>query len=415
MRGVLWFLLLGAAAAMAAIALGANDGLVTLHAGRWRVDMSLNLFLLLAAGACGASAVGWRAAHGLWKLPARMAQRRALQRERAAHAALHEALLETSAGRFTRARKAALHALALTRDSASVWPGAATARLAAAQVAADALHRLQERPERDRAIDEALQAAAAAGQRVAEEGLRLRALEWAVEDRDVERARATVAALPPGVARRTQALRLRLQLARLEGQDDEALQTARLLAKHQAFSATASEGLLRSLAVRLLDGAHDVEQLRASWQALDADERHDPTVAVHAARRAAKLGDASLARAWLKPVWDRREHLSTDERAQLAAALADALDWVGSEWVAPLEEALVAHAEESGVAVLAGLAYVEMGLWGKARTVLAQAAHDPRLAPGLRRRAWRALAAAAREAGEDQRALECEQAAARID
>ena len=83
--------------------------------------------------------------------------------------------------------------------------------------------------------------------------------------------------------------------------------------------------------------------------------------------------------------------------------------------MAPLEEALVAHAEESGVAVLAGLAYVEMGLWGKARTVLAQAAHDPRLAPGLRRRAWRSLAAAAREAGEDQRALECEQAAARID
>ena len=44
----------------------------------------------------------------------------------------------------------------------------------------------------------------------------------------------------------TQALRLRLQASRLARQPMEALRTARLLAKHQAFSKVAAQGLLRS-------------------------------------------------------------------------------------------------------------------------------------------------------------------------
>jgi outer membrane PBP1 activator LpoA protein len=48
----------------------------------------------------------------------------------------------------------------------------------------------------------------------ADDGARLLAAEWAVEDRDVPRAQRLLDELPPGLARRTQALRLRLQTRR---------------------------------------------------------------------------------------------------------------------------------------------------------------------------------------------------------
>ena len=46
MQGIVWILLLAVAAVVGATALGANDGLVTLFWMGWRVDFSLNLFLL---------------------------------------------------------------------------------------------------------------------------------------------------------------------------------------------------------------------------------------------------------------------------------------------------------------------------------------------------------------------------------
>jgi HemY protein len=66
-----------------------------------------------------------------------------------------------------------------------------------------------------------------------DEGAELLAVVWAIDDRDAGRAIELVAELPAGVARRNQALRLRLLAQRLTGQARPALQTARLLAKHQ--------------------------------------------------------------------------------------------------------------------------------------------------------------------------------------
>ena len=47
MRGVIWLVLLFTAAVVSASVLGPNDGLVSIYQGAWRVDLSLNLFLLL--------------------------------------------------------------------------------------------------------------------------------------------------------------------------------------------------------------------------------------------------------------------------------------------------------------------------------------------------------------------------------
>src|SRR5690606_13862397 len=108
-----------------------------------------------------------------------------------------------------------------------------------------------------------------------------------------------LAELPPGVARRTQALRLRLNAARLANQPMEALRTARLLAKHQGFTADAAEGLLRTLAAETLRTARDPDQLRQLWLQLDAHDRADPMVVARAATRMAELGAPAEARQWL--------------------------------------------------------------------------------------------------------------------
>ena len=47
MRLAIWFVLLFAVAVVAAATFGANDGLASFYWGAWRVDLSLNFFVLM--------------------------------------------------------------------------------------------------------------------------------------------------------------------------------------------------------------------------------------------------------------------------------------------------------------------------------------------------------------------------------
>ena len=100
----------------------------------------------------------------------------------------------------------------------------------------------------------------------------------------------------------------------------EALQTARLLAKHQGFSQVAAQSLLRSLAIDVVCAAHDEEQLLRAWQSLDAADRRDVMVGARAAVRARDLGRPDLGRDYLQPHWNELGRMDADERAALAAS-----------------------------------------------------------------------------------------------
>ena len=121
MRGVLWVVLLFAVAVVAAMTLGTNDSLVTLNWRGWRVDLSLNLFLLLLVGGYFFLAATLRGIEALVSLPRRAGEWRRLQRERAVHAHLRDAQFELAEAMFARARRAG-ERVALT--GASDWPGA---------------------------------------------------------------------------------------------------------------------------------------------------------------------------------------------------------------------------------------------------------------------------------------------------
>ncbi len=414
MRGVIWLVLLFAVAVVAAITLGSNDGLVSLYWSGWRTDLSLNLFIVLWLLAFLLLSAAGQALISLVGLPRRARQWRELRRERAAHAHLQNALAEHFAARFSRANRAAQRALQASADVAALRTDAEFQTLAHT-LAASSLHQMQDRGGRDAALALLPQSPATPAARTAADGAALLAVQWALDDRDAERALARLADMPAGVARRTHALRLRLQAQRLARQPVAALHTARQLAKHQAFTAAVASSLMRALAYEALEGAHDSEQLRRVWAEFEASERSDALIVARAALRASALGAPEDARTWLRPLWEGLAEQAPPERAQLALALMESTTGMGTEWLPRLEAALARHADEPAVVAAVGAAFAERQLWGKARRALEAAASSPDLAAGARRRITRMLASLARDEGDEPRAQQFEQRAAAID
>lgn len=414
MRAVIWFLLLFAVAVVAAATLGTNDGLVSVYWGEWRLDTSLNLFLLALIGTCFVLVSAINAINRLTGLPRRAHEWRVARRDRTAQAALRDALAQYFGGRYSRAQAAAQKALAIQADTPDLAQDNEFTVLGHL-LAAGSAHRLQDRVKRDEQLGQALDLSRRSlAARSAEEGARLLAAEWALDDRDAARALELLSELPPGVARRTHALRLKLQATRLGRQPQEALKTARLLAKHQGFSKVAAQGLLRSLAAESVSTAHDVDQLRRVWLQFDAADRRDPMVASCAARRAAQLGAPEEGRGWLRPFWDRLGELTTDDRAAVSQGLVACLAGIGPDWLQRLEAAAQAFPREPAIAHAVGSALAERRLWGKARQLLETAAEDAALSTEQRRHAWLALARLAEEEGDSARAVRCFESAARL-
>ena len=391
MRSIIWLLLLSVAAVVSATALGSNDGLVTIYWLGWRADLSLNFFLL-------ALVLTFLAVHSLVQgldrllaLPERAKRWRLANRDRIAQAALREALALYLAGRYTRSHKAAQKAVAIQADTPGLDLDAEFSALAHL-LSAGSLHRLQDRSKRDEHLQRALEISQLTRKpRVTEEGARLLMAECALGDNDATRALKDLAELPPGVARRTQALRLKLQATRITRQPLEALKTARLLAKHQGFSHNAAEGLIRTLATETLLTARDADQLRQTWQQLDPLDRQDPLIVAQAATRIANLGAPNEARQWLAPQWSRIGQLPPDAVDALAIALSHSLLGMEPDWLPRLDAATQPALRHPGLALALGLALAERQLWGKARSMLLSAANDLDLDLDRRRQAWAKL------------------------
>lgn len=229
----------------------------------------------------------------------------------------------------------------------------------------------------------------------------MRAARWALDDREPDAAMAWLRQLPQGAARRTLALRMKLKAARLAEEPTEALETARLLAKHRAFSPGAAQVIVRGLAIDQLNGSHDLAQLQRAWNSLEPAERLMPELAIHAAQRVTALGgDAQLAREWLLPVWEQQAQLDDGLKVKLVRALEAGLESLDGAWLARIEQAYRDNPRDATLQYVAGVACMKRQLWGKAQQLMSQATvglHDVT----LRRNAWRALALLAEERGDD--------------
>lgn len=423
MRLAFWLLALFAFAVALALGLSQQVGTVTVFVPPYRVDLSLNLVLISLTAFFALLYMALRGMAGFWVLPQQARRWRLQQRERSAQEHLLNAQICWVTGRYLRSRKAALQGLLhvnglLSIDDAGTHKNSlALMRSVLHMLAAESAHVLRDEKARDEHVQQLFQphqGLSASLRSEVQDAAHLSAARWALHDRDERSAHQFLSQLPLGTARRTLALRLRLKADRLGQMHLPALDTARLLAKHGAFSSTAASSLVRGLALAGIDDCRDEHQLQATWRLFQATEKAIPEVAAHAAKRLLSFhGDAALALQWLLPVWEAISQ-PTDERSdspvryRFTEVLAQALQNLApdSEWLARVEQARLANPRSVELQYLSGMLCLRHSLWGKASQLLEQAA--PRLPSSeLKRSAWRSLAELAEQKGDQTQALAC--------
>ena len=433
MRIALSLLALFAIAVATALLAGNNQGTITLFWPPYRVDLSLNLVLVLVLGAFVVLHLALRALSLLFGMPREARRWRIQHRERAMFVAMMDSLAHLVAGRFIRARKSAEMVLlqegVLHRGGEKPIYGDRL-RSMAHLLAAESAHSLQNREDREAHFRQALSQSDKRDAQETREGVQLRAARWALDDRDAAASLRWLEELPVGASRRTVALRLRLKAARLGGQTTTALETARLLAKHRAFSVAAGQSIVRGLVLELINATHDAVQLEKVWATLEVAERDNPDIAVRAAKRLLSLeGEAALSRTWLLPVWEQMlqgvaakvvpsdqsakqlaaQALTQDQGVGLVEALeqgfAQATDTPDADWLTRIEGAQLRYPGDPMLQYLAGMTCMHLKLWGKAQQLLTQSLPQLR-SDRLARSAWLSLALLAEQRGDAQAATQ---------
>jgi HemY protein len=281
MKALLW-LLLAFAAAVALVIFGrAHDSYVLFVYPPYRLELSLLLFAVLALASMAALYAAIRLVHHVTALPGHVRGFRARRRVAAAQSALASALQAYFEGRYARAGKEA----ALAHD-AGASPGLA------ALIAARAAHQLRNFSDRDQWLERA----AAAGESLQVARLVTRA-ELALDERDYDAAREALKDLHGSGPKNIASQRMLLRAERGAGNWREVLRIASQLEKRDAISpAMAEEFKIQAYVALLARAADDRAALEKCWRGIPSRDHAHPRVAIAAARHAAALGAATLAR-----------------------------------------------------------------------------------------------------------------------
>ena len=413
MRATLWFISLFSLAAATAWLAWHNDGTVALFWASYRIDLSLNLVLLVWI--LTVLLVVWvqQAVLALLALPQNEQRWRLQQKERAAHGALLESISHFMAGRFLRARKAAhlvLEKEALLQGAGLQLEHAVALRSVAHLMVAESAHALQDRGMRQTHWQAALEVAKnglSSETQVLTEGAQLRAARWLLDDRDAAGSLQFLKSLPPALGRRVVAMRLQLKAARLSGQPAQALETAMLLGKHKAFTPSTADSLVRSLILEWLSHMDDANVLQRWWLNLNPTHRATPDLVAEVVLRFVAVGgEGTVARSWLKPLWaplQSPQAWSSEQLTRMVQALeacsTDPQSADARPWLAQVELLQQARPQDARLQYLAGMVCKRHQLWGRAQVLLTMAVKGLQ-SPVLKRQAWCALAELAQQRHE---------------
>lgn len=434
MKSVFCFLFLAALAVALALLVGGNTATVTLFWVPYRVDMSFNLVLFTLVLAFVMLYLALRGWITLRRLPEQAHRWRVHQMERAVYIALLDALAYLMSGRFVRAQSAAEKAL---EQLAGLEPDGFAHHeqiaLQARWLAAESAKALGNMSRCDELVQAMLDAPVTRSAAPAREAAVLRAATWAVEARDPAIAARRLAELPQGALRRIQVLRLRLRLAQLQHDTHAALDMVRLLTKHHAFTPRVAASVLRGLILDALRETHDEGQLLKVWQSLDKTERATPELALALLDRWQMLsgqaqgglgaegddenvqtaGLRSVLTQCIETVWSAYGSLPSDLQHRLVLHVERQLPQLDAGWLAQIERQQQAHPADVGLQYLAGQAFMQRQLWGKAAFLLGQASHAA-LPVELARRTWCSLARLAENRGDEAAAQSAWKRAAQV-
>lgn len=355
MRLFLYLIFLFASAIGLALAARYNVGNVVLFYPPYRVDLSLNFFLLALLLLFVSLYVALRTIRRVQRLPGRVIAYRREKREREGDKSLRDALKALFEGRFGHAEKAATRAAVSPLNSGL-----------AALIAARAAHRMRQ-PER---CDTWLATIDDAGPlKMARVMTRL---ELLVDAHQPEAALEAFNELSAGGTRHIHALRLALKANQQSGNWPEVVRLVRSLDKHNALHPALSSRLLELAYDALLsDPAHDAESLRHLWAEVPAADRLKPSIAMYAARAFNRRGMSDEARMLVEKAlaaqWDER--LVRTYRECTAAEGSPAL----LAQIERCEQWIKQRPNDAELELTLGLLCLRQNLWGKAQRHLEQA------------------------------------------
>jgi len=356
MRGLFWLIAVFAAAVAFALAGRFGEAYVLFVYPPWRVEVSMLLAALALLAAFGVAYVTTRLIHHTLELPAQVRAFRTGRQRAQAQSALAAALQCYYEGRYARAEK----------EAALAWDAGAAPGIAAL-IAARSAHQLHE----DARRDQWLQRAEAAGESLHGATLLTQA-ELALDERDFAGARDALRSLRGAGPRNIAAARLQLRAERGLQNWEEVLRVATLLAKRGALpQAIAEEHRVQAQIELLARDASDPAALEARVRRIPDEDLAHPRVATAAARRAAEMGNAALAREVLE------RSLATDWNSALAQQYGElpAMEPQArqAEARARIERAerwLREHPEDPQLLATLGRLCMAAELWGKAQNYL---------------------------------------------
>lgn len=279
MRWIVWLLLVVSAAVGLALLMRFNHGNVALFWPPYRLDLSVNMTVLLLLVAFGIFHLLMLGLSKAIDLPSRVRDYQSRRLRLRAINAVRDSLLAFFEGRFGRVERLVQQ---IRSESDLAGP--------AALVAARAAHRLREFERRDQWLASARDATNSNAAYL------VTAAELAVEDQKGAEALTLIKSLHGRGARHIHTLRLALRAHEQTEDWDSVLQVLRQLEKRDALHPAAIQGI-RIRAVRALFARHrnDAAALKRDWSALSSQEREIPELLETGAAALAAAGEHEMA------------------------------------------------------------------------------------------------------------------------
>jgi HemY protein len=358
MRWLTSALLLAVLAAVVALILQINAGNVAFLVHPYRIDVSLNLFIV--ALLILLAVVYWvaRAIQKVADFPEQVKLYRTRREEIGGQQALIEAVRSLLEGRFARAEKAARAA-----QSSDTTAGVA------ALIGARAAHRMQEYERRDEWLHRA------EGDRAMQTARLVTSAEMWTEQRENDSALDAIDRLHGAGARHIHATRIALNANLQSGRWDDALKAVRLLEKRNALHPVLARKLKHAIYRELmLAHRHDPVALEASWRGLPQADRELPEIALEGARLLNVAGRGHLAAEVIETAlgkspaaWDDMAERLLDEYARAQAFPARSQLERAEAWLA---QAPPGGPVRAALLRAAGLICLREQLWGKSKGYL---------------------------------------------
>jgi HemY protein len=346
MRWLLWLIALGALAVGVILLARVNHGFVLVVSPLYRVEISLNLAILLLVALVVAGYLLMRSLSLALSMPGRVREFRKGRGRKKAQVAVDNALRSYFEGRFGEAERAVANAL-------SADPAAALAAI----VGAWAAHGRKDYARRDEYLQHLTE------HFPEQSAARIMAqAEMFLDERRYHDALNALRQLPE---KGSAAMKLELRAHEMAHDWEAVLQILPQLEKRKVFDQALAEQIRRHAQIEhLRDKAVDLDALRAFWSRLPTQARSDPRIAATAAQCFLSFGSCAdahkVVEAALAVQWDSdlvafySECLGADVKKQLERA----------------ERWLKQHPQDPVLLLVLGKLCAHEELWGKAQSYL---------------------------------------------